>query len=443
MDSPEVCCPLYLKQLKIRIFFALAMFILSARNHIWIAAAAPLYEKTALSVQTESRPVLQAAAPSPSSLHALSAVLMDGETGRILYEKNGDEVRPMASTTKIMTGILALELGNPEQEIPVSKLAAVQPKVHLGMNEGETYRLEDLLYSLLLESHNDSAVAVAEALGGSVEGFAALMNEKAEAIGCHNTCFLTPNGLDETMETETGIKIHSTTAKDLARIMRYCVMESPKREAFRTITKTSGYGFMANGRSFSCQNHNAFLQMMDGAFSGKTGFTGEAGYCYVGALEREGRTFIVSLLACGWPNNKSYKWSDTKALMSYGLEEFENKTFPEPAEAFFCPVEGGIPESGDLSEQAQIRITEQRPADFPEEILLGSHESITRRITAAKTLTAPITLSQTVGQVEYRIGDQVIAEAELHPETSVEALTFSWCAEKTVDLFLLHGGPGS
>lgn len=443
MDSPEVCCPLYLKQLKIRIFFALAMFILSASNHIWIAAAAPLYEKTALSAQTESRPVLQAAAPSPSSLHALSAVLMDGETGRILYEKNGDEVRPMASTTKIMTGILALELGEPEQEIPVSKLAAVQPKVHLGMNEGETYRLEDLLYSLLLESHNDSAVAVAEAIGGSVEGFAALMNEKAEAIGCHNTCFLTPNGLDETMETETGIKIHSTTAKDLARIMRYCVMESPKREAFRTITKTSGYGFMANGRSFSCQNHNAFLQMMDGAFSGKTGFTGEAGYCYVGALERDGRTFIVSLLACGWPNNKSYKWSDTKALMSYGLEEFENKTFPEPAEAFFCPVEGGIPESGDLSEQAQIRITEQRPADFPEEILLGSHESITRRITAAKTLTAPITSSQTVGQVEYRIGDQVTAEAELHPETSVEALTFSWCAEKTVDLFLLHGGLGS
>ena len=136
---------MYLKQLKIRIFFALAMFILSASNHIWIAEAAPLYEKTALSVQTESRPVLQAAAPSPSSLHALSAVLMDGETGRILYEKNGDEVRPMASTTKIMTGILALELGNPEQEIPVSKLAAVQPKVHLGMNEGETYRLEDLL----------------------------------------------------------------------------------------------------------------------------------------------------------------------------------------------------------------------------------------------------------------------------------------------------------
>ena len=427
---------MYLKQMKIRIFSALAAFAVFVSSGASMTLAAPVYKKTDQSAQTESSPSLQASALSPASLHALSAVLMDGESGRILYEKNGDEVRPMASTTKIMTGILALELGEPEQEIPVSKLAAVQPKVHLGMNERETYRLEDLLYSLMLESHNDSAVAVAEAIGGSVEGFAALMNEKAEAIGCHDTCFLTPNGLDESMETETGIKIHSTTAKDLARIMRYCVMESPKREEFRTITKTASYGFSANGRSFSCQNHNAFLQMMDGAFSGKTGFTGDAGYCYVGALERGGKTLIVSLLACGWPNNKGYKWSDTKALMTYGLEEFENQALPEPAESFFCPVEGGIPESGDLSGQAQVRITEQRPEDFPEEILLGRNESITRRITAAKILTAPVNPSQTVGQVEYRIGDQVIAEAELHPETAVDALTFSWCVEKTVNLFL-------
>ena len=145
MDSLEVCGSLYLKQVKIRFFLALALFAASVSSYAPTVLAVPVHEKADQPAQTESRPVLQAAAPSPSSLHALSAVLMDGETGRILYEKNGDEVRPMASTTKIMTGILALELGEPEQEIPVSKLAAVQPKVHLGMNEGETYRLEDLL----------------------------------------------------------------------------------------------------------------------------------------------------------------------------------------------------------------------------------------------------------------------------------------------------------
>lgn len=115
---------------------------------------------------------------SPGSLYALSAVLMDGESGRILYEKDGENPRPNASTTKVLTCILALENCPGDDYVSVSSKAAAQPDVQLGLEEGEQYYLEDLLYSLMLMSHNDTAVAIAEHVGGSVEGFAELMNEK-------------------------------------------------------------------------------------------------------------------------------------------------------------------------------------------------------------------------------------------------------------------------
>ena len=134
-------------------------------------------------------------------LYAQSAVLMDADSGRILYGKNMEETRPMASTTKIMTCILALERADLEDTVEVSAYAASMPDVQLNIRQGEQYRLGDLLYSLMLESHNDSAVAIAEHVGGTVEGFADLMNEKAASLGCENTWFITPNGLDA---SETG-----------------------------------------------------------------------------------------------------------------------------------------------------------------------------------------------------------------------------------------------
>ena len=167
-----------------------------------------------LSLQAYAR-TETAAQETPSELrqlYAQSAVLMDADSGRILFEKNGYEQRPMASTTKIMTLIVTLENANLDEVVTVSDYAASMPDVQLGIRAGEQFRLEDLLYSLMLESHNDSAVAVAEHVGGSVEGFAALMNAKARDIGCYDTYFITPNGLDA--EDENGV--HSTTAADLA-----------------------------------------------------------------------------------------------------------------------------------------------------------------------------------------------------------------------------------
>ena len=198
----------------------------------------------------------------PAELYARSAVLMDADSGRVLFGKDTDVVRPMASTTKIMTCILALESlrEHPDQTIEVSDQAASQPKVHLGMQKGEVFYIKDLLYSLMLESHNDSAVAVAEGIAGSVEEFAKEMNAKAAEIGCKNTHFITPNGLDA--EDEGGV--HSTTAEDLAKIMRYCIMTSGEKETFLEVTRTKEYQFQDadRKRTFSCHNHNAFLDMM-------------------------------------------------------------------------------------------------------------------------------------------------------------------------------------
>ena len=227
-------------------------------------------------------------------LYAKSAVLMDADSGRVLYGKEEEQFLANASTTKIMTCILAIESGRLDETVTVSQHAASMPKVHLGMTTKDTFLLKDLLYSLMLESHNDSAVAIAEHVGGSVEKFAEMMNEKAKEIGCEHTHFITPNGLDAKDETGS----HGTTAKDLATIMSYCI----KNDTFLKITQTKQYSFqnVERSRNFTCNNHNAFLQMMDGALSGKTGFTADAGYCYVGALKREtGHLWYHCLPAAG------------------------------------------------------------------------------------------------------------------------------------------------
>ena len=159
-----------------------------------------------------------------SSLYAASACLMDGDSGRVLFGKEADTPLPMASTTKIMTCILALEMTEDPYSVIVtaSDNAAAQPAVHLGVHEGQQFYLQDLLYALMLESYNDAAVMIAEAIGGSVEGFAALMNEKAAEIGCADTHYVTPNGLDGADEGGS----HHTTASDLALVMRYCIRQS-------------------------------------------------------------------------------------------------------------------------------------------------------------------------------------------------------------------------
>ena len=369
------------------------------------------------------------------ALYAQSAVLMDADTGRILYAKNAEEQRPMASTTKIMTLILALENANPDDIVMISDYAASMPDVQLHLRAGEHYRLGDLLYSMMLESHNDSAVAIAEHVGGTVPGFAALMNAKARDIGCYATYFITPNGLDA--EDDTGV--HSTTAADLARILRYCIMQSPKKEEFLKITRTNAYSFsdLEGIRTFTVGNKNAFLHMMEGALTGKTGFTGNAGYCYVGALRQEERTFIVALLACGWPNNRSYKWSDTRKLMSYGLENYMYRKVWQEPKLPELPVKNGIPDRENLEEEAQIRL--RLSSEEPDlKLLLSEGEQVQVETHISQEVTAPVEPGTLLGSVRYLLDGQVVKVYTVEAAEDVEAVTLGWWLEKVLKRYFLQ-----
>lgn len=369
-----------------------------------------------------------------SRLYARSAVLMDADSGRILFAKNGQEQRAMASTTKIMTCILALENGDLSDEVAVSAEAASQPAVRLGMREGQRFYLKDLLYSLMLESHNDSAVAVAEHIGGSVEGFASMMNKKAMELECGDTYFITPNGLDA--EDQTGV--HHTTAEDLARIMKYCIMDSEKRDAFLEITRTQSYTFSdceGNG-SYSCSNHNSFLHMMEGALSGKTGFTAEAGYCYVGALRQDDRTFIVALLACGWPNNKGYKWSDTRKLMEYALENYHYREIGAEPEQISLKVENGVSDGFPSAAPARL---ETAAETAPFRVLLKNGEDVTVEYDVPESVAAPVEEGETLGKIVYSLDGETLREYPVTAAESVRERDFSICFSYTRSRFFLNG----
>ena len=356
---------------------------------------------------------------TPENLYARSAVLMDADTGRILFGKNDNEVMPMASTTKIMTLLVTLEHADLDEIVEVSARAASMPDVQLHIREGERYRLQDLCYSLMLESHNDSAVAIAEHVGGTVEGFAAMMNQKAKHLGCYHTYFITPNGLDA--EDEHGK--HSTTARDLARIMRCCI----KNETFLSITREPSWTFtdMDGNRSFTVQNKNAFLQMMEGALTGKTGFTNKAGYCYVGALERGEKRLITVVLACGWPNHKTWKWMDTKALMNYGLEDYHKETVGSDRMALEpVSVMDGQKEKVEILTDAAL-----------EDFLLKEDDEFTMEVLVPDILKAPVQAGELVGSVAYYINGQIVDLFPVYTASEVKKIDLEWRLRQVIDLW--------
>ncbi len=370
----------------------------------------------------------------PNQLFATAACLMDGDTGRVLFGKRETDPMAMASTTKIMTCILALENGGEQAVATASAQAAAAPKVHLGVYEGEQFLLGDLLYSLMLESHNDAAVMIAETIGGSIEGFAALMNEKAAAIGCTDTHFVTPNGLDA---SDAGGD-HHTTAADLARIMRYCIKTSPKATEFLAVTQTRSYTFwdLEKKNMFNCCNHNALLDQMEGAISGKTGFTAKAGYCYTGALERDGKCLIVTLLACGWPNHKNYKWTDAAKLLNYGLESY---TYRDVLDHSWKPgrieVTDGVYD-GLLQTKSSASLTLVSPALDPARslpVLLKETEIPKKDIFLPELIEAPVKKGEKVGSVTYSIDGMLLAEYPVYAAETIEKIDYGWCMEQVAE----------
>ena len=364
-------------------------------------------------------------AEEPAELYALSAVLLDGESGRVLYEKDGERPLANASTTKVLTCIVALENSPGDDYVQVSQNAASQPEVKLGLQKGEQYYLEDLLYSLMLKSHNDTAVAIAEHCGGSVEGFARMLNRKAKQIGCKDTYFITPNGLDA--EDENGK--HHTTARDLALIMRYAI----KNETFLHIAQTRDYTFseITGKRTFSVHNANAFLDMRDGVLAGKTGYTSLAGYCYVCAWEKEGKTFIVSLLGCGWPNHKTYKWSDTEKLLDFGNYNYEYETYWKEPQTGKILVTDGVEDDQDIGTKIYLRGKCSVTAyDREKEVLLKKGETVTCKIEIPQKVSAPVLKGEKLGRIAYYLDGKLIDFYPVYAEKSVEKISFKWYTEK-------------
>ncbi len=364
----------------------------------------------------DAQTICMAETPAVTELYSKSCALMDGDSGRILYGKEADLPLANASTTKIMTCILALENARMDGVVTASANAASQPKVRLGMQSGEQFYLQDLLYALMLESYNDCAVAIAEHICGSTEAFSEMMNNKAKEIGCTDTDFITPNGLD----AKNGERFHHTTAQDLCRIMKYCVWESPAKDAFLAITQTQNHSFCnLEGRSYSLTNHNAFLSMMDGVLSGKTGFTGSAGYCYVAAMERDGKKFCIALLACGWPNNKTYKWKDARKLFEHGIADFEAKDLfciPELPE---IKVSNAMPENADVWDYRTdvfINPVIELPEDTSLTYLVGEADHAFLKWDVTQELTAPITERTKAGFVAIYLNEEKIAEYPVYVE---------------------------
>lgn len=357
------------------------------------------------------------------NLNAGAAALLDADNKRVLYEKNGQEHRAMASTTKIMTCILALELGNQEDIVTFSANAAAQPDVQMNGCEGEQYYLKDLLYSLMLESHNDTAVAIAEHIGGSVEGFAVLMNEKAQELGAYETNFVTPNGLDA--------EGHYTTACDLGLIACYAI----KNQEFLDIVQTPAHSFQEiNGRrSVSVTNKDVFLTSYDGALGIKTGFTGEAGYCFVGAARRDGKTLVSVVLASGWPPHKTYKWNDTCTLMDYGMEQYSFRTvFDSDYVLPMLPVAEGI-EAGEVSLYTEDTVS----------LLLREDETVQYIEMLPAELEAPVRKGEIAGTVDLYIDGELYESVVVYIGNDVERMNYRYILQELFERYFLISNTNS
>ena len=242
---------------------------------------------------------------------AAGAVLIEKESKRVLWSRNADAPMPPASTTKIMTAVIVLENNRLDKVITADKEAAAAPKVKMGLEAGEKITVEQLLCALLMQSSNDAAVALAIGTEGSVEAFCKKMNEKAAEIGCKDTFFETPNGIDKGE--------HHSTPYDMALIAAYA-LDNPD---FVRISKIKNIDFSTDKKTYSITNKNRFLNEYNGAIGIKTGFTGKAGHCFAGAAQRNGMTLVSVVFASGWGSaGKERKWTDTKALMNYGFGNF-------------------------------------------------------------------------------------------------------------------------
>ena len=241
-------------------------------------------------------------------LNSRIAVAYDRKSGNIIWGKNENKRSAMASTTKIMTAIVLIENCELNQTVEVSAKAAGTGGSRLGLKTNDKITIKDLLYGLMLKSGNDAAVAIAENVAGSVEGFADLMNQKARELGLENTHFVTPHGLDNPE--------HYTTAYELAKLADYAL----ENETFAKVVNTRSYTVTINGYPKTISNTNELLGYLEGVNGVKTGFTNNAGRCLVTSINRNGFEIITVVLQA---DTKKFRTSDSIKLINYVYENFE------------------------------------------------------------------------------------------------------------------------
>ena len=335
--------------------------------------------------------VCAASASEPFHVAAKGAVLIDADSGRVLFAQNADRRLPMASTTKVMTALLALENASLDEKVTAGKNAAGVPGTSLYLSRGETLSMEHMLYGLMLRSGNDAAVAVAEHIAGSVPAFADMMNAKAEALGA-NAHFVNPHGLDADG--------HGISALGLALVMR----EAMKNEDFRKITGTRRkiIPWVGNEYSRVLENKNRLLKTYAGATGGKTGYTGRAGRCLVFSAERDGLSLIGAVLNCP-------TWFDTAAvILDYGFENFRSEVALERGQPIdTVAVRGGVSASVEIVADAPLRTA----------VPIGERIIIERRL--PKQIEAPVEAGQPLGTALLKAGGTALAECRLVAASSV------------------------
>jgi len=328
---------------------------------------------------------------------AESAVLISAQSGAVLYEKGAYERRAMASTTKIMTALLALEeaerAGDPVVDI-TQEMVAVEGS-SMGLREGDRLRLTELAAGMMLASGNDAANACALFVAGSQEAFAGMMNQRAGEIGMEDTNFVTPSGLDD--------ELHFSTAYDMALLAR----EALRNEKFAEIVGcfTRQVEFLEPPGRVSYTNHNKLLELYEGCVGVKTGFTKKAGRCLVSAAERDGVALIAVTL------NAPDDWNDHTALLNYGFSTVQTVGFDGTR------VQGRVPVVGGSADSVAVEGTTGGMASF----LAVDAARIERRVLLPRFLYAPMRAGDAVGWVQYLIGDEEVARVPIITKEDVYA----------------------
>ncbi len=336
-----------------------------------------------------------ASAAGKPAVSAECAILIDADSGRVVWEKSADTRHAMASTTKIMTALVALHALALDEIIAVSPGAVGIEGSSVYLYAGEKLTLEDLLYAMLLESANDAAAAIAIAVSGSIEAFAAEMNACADEMGLKDTHFTNPHGLWDEM--------HYTTARELAEI----TAEALRLPAFRTIVSTKKKTIPLNETEGVrlLVNHNKLLKLYDGAIGVKTGYTKKSGRCLVSAAERNGITLIAVTL--GAPDD----WNDHTVMLEYGFSSLVRYSLGEPGSIrYTIPVIGGKVDYVTVVNTAPLAVT--LPADAPEPKL---------RVEMPRMLYAPVSSEGTVGRLLLLSQGEVVAESPLVAVFSVDS----------------------